>query len=85
MIPLPQEQLEDSNADQASFFSMNMAVQGLNASIHTPQGAYCSGGRRPGRGNGGRRPPDRGSGKVKKRGMSLEWRLPYRNILTLGF
>ncbi|EAW25643.1 uncharacterized protein NFIA_044620 [Aspergillus fischeri NRRL 181] len=50
---------------------MTMAVQGLNASMHAPEGANCSGGRRPNRGNGGRPPPDRGPGKVKKRGSSL--------------
>ncbi|GIK07625.1 hypothetical protein Aspvir_003291 [Aspergillus viridinutans] len=46
---------------------MSTAVQGYLASMHAPQGASCSGGRRPDRGNGGQRPPDRGPGKVMKK------------------
>ncbi|KAF4165683.1 hypothetical protein CNMCM6936_007636 [Aspergillus lentulus] len=46
---------------------MSTAVQGFNANMHASIAASGSGGRRPDRGNGGLRPPDRGLGKVTKK------------------
>ncbi|GIC94551.1 uncharacterized protein Aud_001880 [Aspergillus udagawae] len=53
---------------------MSTAVQGLSASMHAPIVASDSGGRRPDRGKGGRRPHDRGPGKVMKKKKKKEKR-----------
>ncbi|GFF41762.1 hypothetical protein IFM58399_06376 [Aspergillus lentulus] len=50
---------------------MSTAVQGFNANMHASIAASGSGGRRPDRGNGGLRPPDRGLGKVTKKTKKL--------------
>ncbi|GIK07622.1 hypothetical protein Aspvir_003288 [Aspergillus viridinutans] len=49
---------------------------GLAASMHAPRGASGSGGKRPRKGNGGRRPPGRGPSKGMKKKEKTEEKCP---------
>ncbi|PKX90099.1 uncharacterized protein P174DRAFT_434517 [Aspergillus novofumigatus IBT 16806] len=46
---------------------------GLAASVHAPTAGSGSGGKRPDRRDGDRRPPDRGPGKVTKKKKGKKW------------